>query len=237
MTPDTLKTIQEGKVFQYDEPVAPKESDPVAALLHDTVISQADPAPTKRKVKAGKTTIELEVVPETLATAPATNFQVAARPRVDFQSLIEWLIAHPGASHAEIGAAYGRNAGWFSSVLVMEEFQTALAPVRSQVDNPSVTSTLEERFQALLVRGLDVLQTKLAVPNPDVTLALEAGKLSVRALGLGASGRDNAPPPAPQPLATLADRLAELGREKRGQAIGAVPAKEVVDVVSREVKE
>ena len=259
MTPDTIRMIQEGKVFNYDVPperpakvgaapprpatvpgTAPAhtsaETDEIAQLLREQQADdEASGTSTKRtrKAKLGKTVAE---VPDEAAaeTSPQTNFQLAQRPVVNFDELIEWLIAHPGASHAEIGAAYGRTAGWFSTVLVMEEFQLAINPRRAEINNPAVTSTIEQRFQALLVRSIDVLQTKISVPSPNAEFSLEVAKLGVRALGLGAAGRDTQPQSPGHSLESLADRLTGLiVNRQKGSAIGSVPqATELVEDVT-----
>lgn len=171
-------------------------------------------------------------------TAGQTNTQLAVRKDVDYAEVVQWLLAHPGATHAEIGTAYGRPAGWFSTILVTEEFQQALDPFRGAVRNPSVTASIEERMQSMLVRSLDIIQTKMSAGGGDAMLALEAAKLSTKALGMGQAGRDNKPVEAASTLETLADRLTSLVANKRGGAIGSVPAAsaaDIVDVPSRQV--
>ena len=236
--------IQEGQVFNYEEPVEVQELPTFADLLQETFSQTIDPetgeilpgkpAAKTRKVKAGKTFIE---VPEKLDT-PQTNFTATVRPTVDIPTLVEWILAHPGATHAEIGNAYGRPAGWFSTVLVMEEFQEAISPHRAAILNPDITSTIQERFQALLIRSAGILQTKLAVPNPNDLLVLETAKLGVRALGLGMAGQQGPAAPPPQSLESLADRLTNLiTSRKKGSAIGHVPAatEVILDVKVKEV--
>lgn len=231
--------IQNGQVFNYEE--QPQQS--FADLLQETFDQKIDqetgeilPAPSKvKKVKAGKTFIEVPVQAE---PAPQTNFQVAARPSVDIPQLIEWILAHPGTTHAEISSAYGRPAGWFSTVLVMEEFQAAIGPHRAAILNPDITSTIQERFQALLIRSAGILQTKLSVANPNDLLVLETAKLGVRALGLGMAGQQGPAVSAPQSLESIADRLTNLiTSRKKGSAIGHVPAatEVILDVKVKEL--
>jgi hypothetical protein len=229
VTPESIRKIQNGEVFSYDEPAADKAlSEVVAEML-------AEEPPTSKKVKA--TRLARPELAET-AESPQTNVPLTQRPHVDFNELVEWLVVHPGATHAEIGAAYGRPAGWFSTIVVTSEFQDAMGPRRAEIDNPGVTTTLEERFQALVVRSVDILQSKLSVANPDPLLTLEAAKLGVRALGLGNAGRDTKPVEGGQSLETLADRLTALVVNRRGGSIGAVPAAtEFVEDVTPKAKE
>lgn len=229
MTPDSIRRIQEGKVFDYTEPSPKPAVDPLVQILeeqHTADVASGTKAATK-KVKAGRTVIE---VPATASIAPESNLALLQdRPAVDYDELVQWLIAHPGATHAEIGMAYGRAAGWFSTVLVTAEFQSSLEPFKQQINNPGVTLSVEDRFRALVIRSVDVLQTKLSVAAPGDALVLEAAKLGVRALGLGNNGREGPATAAPHSLETLADRLTSLVTSRqKGSSIGAVPAKEVV---------
>lgn len=234
MTPDSIRRIQEGKVFDYSEPPSKPLVDPITAILEEQYQEDVGTAAKTRKVKAGRTVIE---VPAQVAASPQTNLPALQdRPAVNFEELVEWIVAHPGATHGEISSAYGRAAGWFSTVLVMAEFQAALEPRRAEILNPAVTATIEERFQALLIRSVDVLQTKMSVAAPGDALVLEAAKLGVRALGLGNQGREGPAQAAPHSLETLADRLTSLVTSRtKGSGIGSVPpaTEMVVDVTPK----
>lgn len=222
MTPDSIRRIQEGKVFDYTEPPPKPVVDPITAILEEQHQEDVAVAAKTKKVKAGRTVIE---VPTEARTAPETNLTLLQdRPAVDYDELVQWLIAHPGATHAEIGMAYGRAAGWFSTVLVTEEFQSSLEPFKSSINNPAVTLSIEDRMRALVIRSVDVLQTKLSVAAPGDALVLEAAKLGVRALGLGNRGPDGPQAAAPHSLESLADRLSSLVTSRqKGSSIGAVP--------------
>ena len=188
-----------------------------------------------KAVKLGRTTAIIAAPPAPLEPSPQTLIPLSERPRIDFAELVQWILAHPGATHAEISTAYGRPAGWFSTVLVLPEFQAALEPFRGQVTDPAIVSTIQERLQALMLRSVDVLHTKLSNPNASDAIAIEAGKLASRALGLGNPGRE-APPAEKTNLESLADRLTALIVNRKGQGIGSVPAKELVEDVTPKVK-
>ena len=221
-------------MFDYQEP-APTVGvpDPLVQILEEQYREGAEAAGKTKKVKAGRTIVEVPAKP---ADSPQTNLPaLSERPKVNFEELVQWILAHPGATHAEIGQAYGRPAGWFSTVLVMAEFQAALDPFRSEITDPAIIATIDERLQALMLRSVDVLQAKLSVASPGDAPVLEAAKIGVRALGLGNAGREGPTQAAPQSLEAMADRLTALVvNRQRGAGIGQVPGRptEVVEDVT-----
>ena len=172
------------------------------------------------------------LVAEMAAAAPEARAE-ARRPmlqkvRYTHEDCIDCIIAHPGISQNELAARYGMTPSWMSVVINSDIFQAKLAERRAELVDPILRATVEERFRALAVRSLEVLQDKLSAPSHQISdqLALQAAKLGKEALGLG-----NAPPaPAPQldGLAQLAERLVGYVRQPPQRA-------DVVDVESRTV--
>lgn len=100
-------------------------------------------------------------------------------------AMIDLLIAKPTITGAEIGRHFGYTQGWVSRILGSDAFQQKLAARRSEIVNPELIRTFEERLQGLAVQSLEVIQNKLeSTQNPD--LAIKALDLSTRALGFGA---------------------------------------------------
>lgn len=161
------------------------------------------------------------------ATTPAEVRRPSIQKvRYTHEDCIDCILANPGISQNSLAARYGMSAAWMSVVINSDIFQAKLAERRAELVDPVLRASIEERFRALAVRSLEVLQEKLSKPSHEVPdqLALQAAKLGKEALGLG-----NAPPPAvPQMdgLAALAERLVGFVRRPQG---------EVVDVESRRV--
>jgi hypothetical protein len=161
----------------------------------------------------------------------ANRVTYAKRHGVELQRLnynhsdaVDALVQDPTISVKELAARYGYSAGWMSQVVNSDAFQAQLAKRRAELIDPTLQLTLNERFRALTVRSLDVLQEKLHAPIEQISdkLALEAVSLGAKALGLGT------PQPAARPdtsdhLAGLAHRLLDLQGARR-------PAADVVDV-------
>jgi hypothetical protein len=105
------------------------------------------------------------------------------------------LIADPTISQNSIAAYFGRTPTWISIVINSDAFQSYYAARKAEVVDPELVASIRERFQALTVRSLQVLQEKLTRPADQIpdNLALKAAELGAKGLGVGG----NAPPPAP----------------------------------------
>lgn len=150
-----------------------------------------------------------------LVTAVVPTPQLPALPYTN-ESLLDYLVANPSSTPESVSAAFRRSKRWFLTVLATDAFQSMLDAKRHLLSDPTITSTLEERYRALSLQALDVLQQKLEGKEVSDLLVLKASELSVKALGMGMT-----PAPA-QPLTpsgnvdTLAERLvAALEKQRR----------------------
>lgn len=125
--------------------------------------------------------------------------------RYTHEAMIDLIIKNPELSQNEIAAYFGYTPAWISNILASDAFQAAMAARREEIIDPEIKATIEERFRALVIRSLAVLQEKLNKPQVSDTVALRAAELGAKALGVGG----NAAPAAPQGdrLKILADRL------------------------------
>lgn len=167
----------------------------------------------------------------TVGPAPAPSTAVALPFTTD--GMVQFLLEHPGMTHQQYGASFGRGSGWFASVLASAAFQRALDPVRHLIVDPSISATLDERFKALALQGLSVLQVRLDSKECGDQTVLKAVELGLKASGLGAIA---APPPAPEAPAgpeAVANRILEA----MASAKLRTQASQAVDVVAREVQE
>ena len=144
------------------------------------------------------------------------------------EDCIDYIIANPGVSQNELAARYGYTPTWMSIATNSDVFQARLAARRAELIDPVLSASLNERFRALTVRSLEVLQEKLSKPVDAISdkFALEAAALGAKSLGLGVAAP--APPAAADHLASLAHRLLDLqGGPRR------VP--DILDVESKEI--
>lgn len=136
-----------------------------------------------------------------------------AKLRYTHEGCVDAIIANPGISQNELAALFGYSPAWMSTVINSDAFQARLAARRAELVDPSITLTLNERFRALTVRSMEVLQEKLSMPAPMVPdqLALQAAALGAKSLGLGVP--QAAPVPAADNLSVLAERLRSFVRQ------------------------
>lgn len=151
-----------------------------------------------------------------------------ARVRYTHEDCVDIILANPGISQNELAARYGYSAAWISVVINSDAFQARLAARRSELIDPVLMATLNERFRALTVRSVEVLQEKLCMPAASVPdqLALQAAALGAKALGLG----------TPQPPAAAGESDLTRLAERLRAFVKREPVGDVVDVPSREVQ-
>lgn len=132
--------------------------------------------------------------------------------RYTHEAMADLILENPWISQNQLAAHFGYSPAWISTVITSDGFQSFLAARRGELIDPELRLTLEERFRALTVQSLRVLQEKLAKPADQVSeqLALRAAELGAKSLGVGAHAP---PPPAPNPaeyLPAIAERLMRL---------------------------
>lgn len=160
-------------------------------------------------------------------TGRTTQRRDLAKISYTHQDCVDFIIANPGVSQNTLALRYGYSPSWVSIMINSDTFQARLAARRAELVDPTLTLTINERFNALTVRSLEVLQEKLCQDPTKVSdqLALQAAALGAKSLGLG-----QAPPPAApsgDDLANLAERLISFTRRSRDG--------EVVDAAVREI--
>lgn len=167
-----------------------------------------------------------EVAIGTTTVAPAVN-SLHFSPEL----MIDLIIRNPSWSHKELGGVFGKSASWVAQVLAMQSFQDLLEPRRHEVLNPEYAMTLDERFRALTIRAVTVMQEKLESGKalPDLTI-LKTAELGIKALGMGQKQKEDEKPV--EPPKNTSEAVAEkimAAMQRRKEAAGAV------DVESREV--
>lgn len=132
-------------------------------------------------------------------------------------AMIDLILAHPEMTQGAIAAHFGYTEGWISSILASDAFQNKMAARREEIIDPDLKATIEERFRALVIQSLKVLQAKLTAPQVSDAVALRAAELGAKALGVGG----HKPPAAPQTdrLEKLAERLIALQSNVRERVI------------------
>lgn len=108
-----------------------------------------------------------------------------ARVRYSHDAMIDILIANPAISQNEIAKVFGYTQPWVSRIMCSDAFQARLAERKTELVDPTIRMTLEEKFTSLATQSLDIVMDKLCATK-SVDLAMKAMELSTKALGLGA---------------------------------------------------
>ena len=107
------------------------------------------------------------------------------RVKYTHDALIDMIIANPAVSQGQLAAQFGYTQGWLSRVMNSDAFQARLAARKTEVVDPQLVLSIDEKLRALASKSLDVVLDKLAVTqNPDT--ALKALEVTSKALGYGA---------------------------------------------------
>ena len=138
----------------------------------------------------------------------APTMGAVAKIRYSHTDMIDFIIANPGITQNDIAARYGYSVGWVSNVMASDAWQSAMAARRSEICDPVLVATVEERFKGITLLSLERLKQKLEAPQVSDNVVLRAVELGAKALAVGG----NAAPQVPQGdhLAQLANRLIEL---------------------------
>ena len=118
-----------------------------------------------------------------LGTASAAS--AIARVKYSHDAMIDHMLENPSISQTQLAAMFGYTGPWVSRVMNSDAFLARLAERKSDLVDPSIALTLDEKFRSLASQSLDIIQEKLhSTRNPDT--ALKALELSTKALGYGA---------------------------------------------------
>lgn len=122
--------------------------------------------------------------------------------------MIDFIIANPSISQGALAARYGYTQAWICQVMQSDAWQSLAAKRRTEIVDPTLLATVNERFQAMTVRSLERLMEKLDAPVVSDGVVLKAVELGARAMGVGGNAAPSAPPQ--DHLAQLANRLIDL---------------------------
>ncbi len=102
--------------------------------------------------------------------------------------MIDIMVANPRVKQGELAAYFGYSEGWVSRVMHSDAFKLRMAQRRVQIVDPIITASVEERFAALAMRGLEVMQTKLDQPTELVSFAEAAKAVELGGKGMAIGG-------------------------------------------------
>lgn len=108
-----------------------------------------------------------------------------ARVRYSHDSMIDMIIANPAIAQNDLAAAYGYTVAWVSRVMNSDAFQARLAERKTEIVDPVLVASIDEKLRALASKSLDIVMEKLIVTQ-NMDTALKAVEITTKALGYGA---------------------------------------------------
>lgn len=145
-------------------------------------------------------------------------------------TMVDLIIQNPSWGAKQLAEVFGKSVSWVSQVIAMQAFQDAIEPRRHEVMNIEFALTLDERFRALTIRSLTVLQEKLENGKalPDMTI-IKTAELGIKALGMGQKQKEDDKPQEPQQNSSeaVAEKIMAAMNRRRAAAAVDVEAKEV----------
>lgn len=108
--------------------------------------------------------------------------------RYTHDGMINLIIANPAVSQNELAKHFGYTASWISQIIASDAFQSRLAERTTELVDPMIRTSVEEKFKGLVLRSLEILAEKLNKPSDQIPdqLALRALEVSSKAAGYGA---------------------------------------------------
>lgn len=145
------------------------------------------------------------------------------------EAMVDQMVANPMVTGGELARLFGVTESWVSRIRSSNAFREKLRERTLEIVDPMLAAEIEERFDMMVNRSLEVLMDHLAKPSEEVDaqLALQAAALGAKARGHGGFGAKVAPAAAPREpdwLERSAERMRSLNLQQ-----GAI------DVESREV--
>lgn len=122
--------------------------------------------------------------------SPAPKSQAIDKVRYSHQAMVDMIVGNPWITQGELARNFGYTEGWVSQVIASDAFQAYLTQRKSELVDPAIRATIEERFKGLVARSIEILMRKLEKPEGQISdeLALKALETAARAAGYGAKG-------------------------------------------------
>lgn len=109
-----------------------------------------------------------------------------ARVKYTHDAMINLIIGNPAISQGELAKHFGYTQAWVSRIFNSDAFQARLAQRKSDLIDPAIALTVDEKLRAVASRSLDIVLEKLELPTASFSDALEAATVVTKALGYGA---------------------------------------------------
>jgi hypothetical protein len=101
-------------------------------------------------------------------------------------AMIDVILANPKMKQGDIAKYFGYTESWVSRVMGSDAFNARLAARKTEVVDPSILASFEERIQGLANQSLAKLSEKIDMGAVSVDQNIKIFEATTKALGLGA---------------------------------------------------
>jgi hypothetical protein len=143
--------------------------------------------------------------------------------RYSHEAMIDVILAQPTIKQGELATMFGVTQAWISRIIGSDAFQAVLAKRRTELMDPIILASMEEKLRGVADQSLEIIAKKLEATE-SADLALKTLGLATTALGFGA--RDKGPQTVqnfvvqlPPKAATAADWAERHGPEIELRAV------------------
>lgn len=141
-------------------------------------------------------------------------------------AMVDVLVANPGISQQQLAHLFGYSASWICTIIASDAFKAKLASRRTELVDPTLTLSIEEKFKALAEVSVEKLLNHLNTPGVAPDILVKAAALGAKAAGIGGNAPTKLVISSEERLKGLSDRLTNLLNNKR-EGIIDVQATEV----------
>lgn len=139
--------------------------------------------------KGPATMSETLAIPGIGLLLPERNPETAGKPQLiraqmTHDSIIDYVISNPGATHKEIAAAFGYTHSGISIIVNSDAFQMRYHKRKTELIDPLVVANVEARIKGLASQSLEILARKMETSD-DAAFALKVLQTTNSAMGLG----------------------------------------------------
>lgn len=114
-----------------------------------------------------------------------------AKVRYSHDAMIDLIVADPSIRQNDLAALFDRSPSWVSLVLSSDAFQARLSERKSELIDPEIRATINDRLSAVAQASLGRILEKLTGPLRELQtddFLVKSAKLASDALGYGAKG-------------------------------------------------
>lgn len=104
-------------------------------------------------------------------------------------AVIDLILHEPTVTQKELAEIFDKSPAWVSRVLAADSFQARIAERKSQLIDPQIAQSLNERLKGVTIQSLEIISEKLDSADASAQYAIDALGMAQRGLTQSSRGR------------------------------------------------